>query len=249
MDDKKEIILNILEKEGRVHLSVLAKRLFVSESTVRRYVSAMEKDGLLLRSHGKAMAINGSADGNASLLERASKALDVKRRLAKAAAERELRPNGVIMLDASTTAMQLVPYVKKCEGVIVITTGVMTACKLTEINARFVLSGGASVNESYSLVGRSAIDTINLYNADVCFVSCHGVSHDGFATDTSAPENEVRLAIMQRSKRKVLLIDGSKLNQTFWHNLCPLEAFDAVYCDVPLPKDIASSVKEFVLVK
>lgn len=249
MDSRKEIILNILEKEGRASLSALAERLFVSESTIRRYVAALEKEGLLLRSHGKAMAVKSSADGNASLNERFGRALGVKRELARAAAEHELKPNSVIMLDASTTAMQLVPFIKHCEGVIVITTGVMTACRLTEANVRFVLSGGSSINESYSLVGQSAIDTVSLYNADVCFVSCHGVSPDGFATDTSAPENEVRLALMRRSKRRILLIDDSKLEQAFWHNLCPVCDFDAVYCNAPLPEALARQVKSFVLVK
>ena len=248
MDKRKEIILEIVEKEGSVKLSTLSKKLFISESTIRRCVSAMEKEGLLLRSHGKAVAIKNSADDNTSLYERSNLALSKKRALALVASQRELKPNMVVMLDASTTAMQIVPSLKSHDGIIAVTTGVMTALKLTEENVRFVLSGGSSINESYSLVGQSAIDTLNLYNADICFVSCHGVSLDGFATDTSALENEVRLALMKRAKRKVLLIDDGKIGHTCWHNLCSLDAFDAVYCNSPLPLEIAKKVKEFILV-
>ncbi|MBQ2378110.1 MAG: DeoR/GlpR transcriptional regulator [Clostridia bacterium] len=45
--DRKKDILDILYANGRVSVSKLAKTLFVSEMTIRRDLSEMEKDGVL----------------------------------------------------------------------------------------------------------------------------------------------------------------------------------------------------------
>ena len=45
--DRKKDILDILYANGRVSVSKLAKTLFVSEMTIRRDLSEMEKDGAL----------------------------------------------------------------------------------------------------------------------------------------------------------------------------------------------------------
>ena len=97
-------------------------------------------------------------------------------------------------------------------------------------------------------VGQTAIDTVRAFNADVCFVSCHGLCENGLVTDTSVQENDVRRAILEQSKRKVLLIDSGKIGKGCWHNLCYISFFDDVFCDQPLPEPIAKHVKNFHLI-
>lgn len=53
--DRKKDILDILYANGRVSVSKLAKTLFVSEMTIRRDLSEMEKDGVLKRYRGGAV--------------------------------------------------------------------------------------------------------------------------------------------------------------------------------------------------
>ena len=100
----------------------------------------------------------------------------------------------------------------------------------------------------FCLIGPSALHTLKAYNADICFVSCHGLSKEGYVTDTSVPENEVRYAIMQQSKRKVLILDNTKIDNGFWHNLCSISEFDDVICNAPLPDPVLDKVKNFILV-
>jgi DeoR/GlpR family transcriptional regulator of sugar metabolism len=80
-------------------------------------------------------------------------------------------------------------------------------------------------------------------------VSCNALSSDGFATDSSVLENDVRKAIMRRSKRKILLVDDSKIGKERWNNLCHISEFDEVYCNAMLPDNILSSIKSFKLIK
>ena len=142
----------------------------------------------------------------------------------------------VIMLDASTTASHLVKELERFKDIIVITCGIKTAYMLSQTNFKHICTGGECINKSYSLIGQSAISTVRQYNADICFVSCHGLSPSGMATDTSVSENEVRYALMKQSRIKVLMMDNSKIDNGFWHNLCDISEFDCVICNTPLPE-------------
>ena len=84
------------------------------------------------------------------------------------------------------------------------------------------------INSSFSYVGEDAVKTILSYNADVLFFSCRGLSEDGIPTDSSAEENEIRRAMISRSKKHVLLCDRKKLGKTYLNNLCKKEAVDLI---------------------
>lgn len=226
--EREQIILNILKQEGEVSVELLRKRLFVSDATVRRELKSMEQKGLILRPHGKAVLAYG-ADKNTGFSEREGIAGTVKDRLAEEAVKSCMADGKVVFLDASSTAMQTVKYLDRFNDVIVITSGVKTLLELSKTSLKHYSTGGMVITQSSSLVGQSAIDTVNDFNADVCFVSCHALSDDGYVTDSSVSENDVRRAIMKRSKRKVLLVDSTKINKQCWNNLCHITEFDEVY--------------------
>ncbi|MBO5286221.1 MAG: DeoR/GlpR transcriptional regulator [Clostridia bacterium] len=245
---REEVILNLIKERGEVTLPLLMDTLYVSESTVRRELKRLEEKGLIIRSYGKAVLKNTVADINIDFFLREGAQIKSKVALAKDAVNNNVSNGSVIFLDASSTAMQTVRFLSKFKDVIVITSGIKTLFLLNETNLKYYSTGGQGLKRSLSLVGQCAIDTINTFNADVCFISCHGLSDDGFATDTSIMENELRQAIMKRSKKKVLLIDSTKIGINCWHNLCHISDFDEVYCDKPLPKEVLKDVKNFYLI-
>ncbi|MBO5224321.1 MAG: DeoR/GlpR transcriptional regulator [Clostridia bacterium] len=247
--ERERDILEILKSEGEVSVESLRKRLFVSEATVRRELKSMESKGLILRPHGKAVLLRGYADKNTGFSERENLAGMVKDRLAQNAVKNCMEEGKVVFLDASSTAMHTVKYLDKYSDVIVITSGIKTLFELSKTSIKHYSTGGMAITASSSLVGQSAIDTVNGFNADVCFVSCHALSMDGYVTDSSVAENDVRRAIMRRSKRKILLVDDSKVGKQCWNNLCHISEFDEVYCNAQLPEDILKSVNSFKLIK
>lgn len=53
---------------------------------------------------------------------------------------------------------------------------------------------------------------------------------------------------MRQSKRKVLILDNSKIDNGFWSNLCDISEFDDVICNTPLPAPVLNKTKNFILV-
>ena len=246
-NDRLSEILAVIDEKYCVDVHTLTKLFYASESTIRRDLNALEKSGLILRSHGKAISNSQGKDVSVSFSNRKNFNRREKRAIAEAAISACVKEGMVVMLDASSTAAETIRFLKNYKDVIVMTSGIETLMYLAQTDLQYFSSGGQAFNKSYSFIGQTAIDTIKSMNADVCFVSCHGLSENGFATDTSIFENDVRRAILEQSKRKILLMDSSKINKNCYSNLCKISLFDDVFCDAPLPENIAAQVKNFHL--
>ena len=248
-ENRLEKILAIVKQEQSVDIKTLMRLFFASEATIRRDLALLEKQGLILRSHGKAINIQSQADIAIVFSQRKNIESEAKQAIAKKATTTCMRDNFVVILDASSTAMATIEFLKKYKNTIVLTSGIQALFHLAQSDLKFFSTGGQSFHKSSSFIGPTAIDTIKTFNADVCFVSCHGISETGYATDTTIFENDVRRALIQQSKRKVLLIDGTKINVTCYNNLCHISTFDDVFCNKPLPEKIQTQVKNFHLVE
>lgn len=246
--DREKQILNILKETPTITTQALTRQLYASEATIRRDLKKLEEKNLIIRAYGKITLALSFAEKTVGLDFRENLQNPIKQKLAKSAINMYVKSGNVVMLDASTTAMNAVPFLEKYNDIIVITSGLKTAFLLSQTNIRVYSTGGRAINSSYSYIGQTAIDTLKHFNADVCFVSCHGLSEEGFPTDTSERENDVRYTIMKQSKRKVLLLDSSKINKNCWHILCHLSEFDDVFCNELLPEHILKDVKNFHLV-
>ncbi len=246
--EREEKILDILKERTEVSVSALTELLFASEATVRRGLKRLEERGLIFRAHGKAVNAKLYADKNEDFSSREITALPIKKRIANKAVKSCIKNGFVVMLDASTTVTCAVDFLSSYDDLIVITSGLKSLVKLANTTLKFYSTGGKAINGSSSFVGQTAINAVDSFNADVCLISCHGISSDGYLTDTSEPENDLRKAMLKRAKRKILLVDSTKINKSFWHNLCHISEFDDVFCDEPLPENIAKSIKTFHLV-
>lgn len=247
--ERKEQILELLRINQKIQTNALAKTMFLSKSTLRRDLIKMEQEGIIIRSYGTIIGSNASADINVPFDKRAIVFYEIKNKLMTAAIRQTVKNGSVIMLDASSTILSGIQELNNFSNLIVITSGIKTAMALSNMNLKFYSTGGKSINSSYSLVGQLAINTISAFNADVCFISCHALNEFGYVSDNSETENDVRLAMMKHSRKKILLLDSSKININSYHNLCHVSEFDDVYCNEALPENIAKTLRNFHLIK
>lgn len=218
--DREKQILEILLKEKKVSVQELAGALFVSEPSIRRDLQSLERQNLIKRIHGGAVLDESALSKNKiPFLIREYEQSDAKTVIAKKAIAL-IADGDVVFLDASTSCYYLIPYLASKTNITVITNGVKALIKLAEYGIAAISTGGTLLNNCLALVGEDAHKTIDTYNADVALFSCRGVSDDGYITDISAEENNVRKKMIRHAKRSYLLCASDKIGKAYFHNLC-----------------------------
>ncbi len=100
--ERFEKIMEYLREKKTAPVNVLAKRLFVSEATMRRDLSELERKGLVKRLHGGAILLDG-ANQELPLYLRERQNTDAKRIISEKASH-HIVEGQTIFLDASSTA-------------------------------------------------------------------------------------------------------------------------------------------------
>ncbi len=223
-------ILDILRTRSDVTVGYLAKKLFVSPSTIRRDYQELEARGLLHHTYGKATLNYGEEAGLPILLRRKSMP-EAKLNIGKRAAEL-IRDGDIIFIDGSSTALCMVEHLSRFNHLTVVTNGLHALAQLEHFSNLTVYSlGGLRMNNSMALTGQFAIDNLSRLHIDKCFFSTTGVSTDGRLLDALEPEHNVLKVLLTRSKTRVYLCDSSKIGKTYLLELCKISDVDYVISD------------------
>lgn len=223
--ERLDEIMAYLRQKHTGTVSALSRRLFVSEATIRRDLTELERQGFVKRVYGGAVLVS-SVQSEVPMLLRAQQNSRPKAQIAAMAA-RHLQNGQTIFLDASSTAMHLVKHLESVQSLTIITNGVKTAVELQALNQHTVYcTGGRMLHNSSAYVGAYAEDFIRQFNADVLFFSSRGVSEDGLITDASCDENHIRRVMFEHSRKHIFLCDQSKMGHTYSYNLCSLQQVD-----------------------
>ena len=224
--ERQQQLLNLLKKEKSMRVASIASKLFTSESTVRRDLTALEKEGLVRRTFGGAV-ICETERADEPLGIRNTKNTKAKSEIARRAAEL-VRDGMVIFLDSSTTVAHLVPHLARFHGLTVVTNSPATSIALGECGIQNFCTGGEFSSPSVCYVGSHAQEFIRGFNADIAFISCRGFSDEGLLTESNVEFVHIKNQMMKNAKRRVFLCDSSKFGKTFSLRLAEKEEFDGI---------------------
>ncbi len=216
--EREQQYINLLS-ERDFSVRELSEKLFISEPTVRRDITALEKKDIVFCKRGTVKLKINYADKRIPLFIRDLEHQQVKKEIALKALS-HIKDGNVIMLDASTTAYHLIPHLASFKNILLITNGAKTALDAAALGIKTICTGGEMTLESFSYIGPDAEATLRNYNADVAFFSCRGLSEDGVVSDNSILENVMRKIMITNSKESYLLCDKSKFGKKYLNTLC-----------------------------
>lgn len=243
VEDRQTKILELLTANPDLTVRDLSSRLFVSEPTIRRDFTELAERGLLRKVHGGAIVRAGAADREIPFLLRENERSSVKSEIGRLASE-YVEDGMVLMLDGSTSAYHLVPYLSRFKDLLVVTSGAKTAVSLAEANIRTFCTGGQMIIHSFSYIGEQAEQFVRHINADLLFFSCNGLTEDGQMTERKLEEASMRRVMFERCRKKILLLDSSKFGKTAFYNMGSVSELDAIVSETPLPSGITDLLKK-----
>ena len=139
-----------------------------------------------------------------------------------------------IILDGSSTALYMLPFIEALHNPVVFTNNMYTAQKSIEKGIKTYCTGGTSENNSCVLTGLLAENNIKNISADIVFFSSMALSDEGIITGCNEHETTLRKIMIANSNLSVFLCDSSKLHTRSTFTLCHMDEIDYVYCDVQL---------------
>lgn len=227
--ERIEHILNFLNTKNFASTTELAKKMYVSEPTIRRDLIELEKQRLVIRTHGGATLAKETSFEN-SYLMRENKNIDKKNNLTELAAT-FINDGYTIFLDSSSTVNTIIPYISCFKDITVITNGLKNAMDLSEYpRINTIIIGGTIFQNSTSVIGGKALNFVSDYNVDICLVSCRGADKYGIY-EANEPQALIKQKMLANSKKRILLIDSSKVNNKYFHFLANYSMFDYIITD------------------
>jgi len=180
LDSRKKEILDMLYKKGKITVGELARTLYVSEMTIRRDLTEMEKGGYLRRYRGGAVLRMDTRE--MPIAERIFFDADEKKMLCQRCVP-YLSDNITVFLDSSSTCLYLIPYLQKYNNILLITNSVQAVLNASTFHIPCVLIGGEYYEQDKCLVGSVAEQYAGELNADVAFFTTAAYSDDGVISD------------------------------------------------------------------
>lgn len=227
IDERKEKILELLNKEGKVRVNDLSRLFHISEVTIRMDLADLEKKGLLSRVHGGAVS-SYKTYYNMSMQQRLDANREQKQAIARKAVEM-IEDNDTIMLNAGTTTLSVFSMIPPNMNLSIVTNSVAIALEAGG-NPHFnvVLLGGA-INSKYQFVyGGDANAQLEKYHADKLILSVDGITPENGLTTYYDREAELDRLMLSRSVTRIITADSTKIGRTAFARIADISEADYI---------------------
>ncbi len=207
--ERRQYILDLLNRNKKVLSSELSTVLNVSEDTIRRDLRELAESGLLQRVHGGALLTSPAI---ASYADRQKQAPKEKEEIARIAAR--LVSNGqVVILDGGTTTLQVARHLPLDLKATVITNSSPIAVELAEHPyIEVVMLGGQLYKKALVNVGASTIEQLKMIRADLCLLGVCSLHPEIGISVTNLDEAQVKRAMIAGAAEVVGLATAAKLD-------------------------------------
>lgn len=206
-------ILDYLKKNTSSTTKELANLFNVSENTIRRDLSYLEKQGLINRDRNGAMISSIHPETNFLLNYNKNKA--EKETIAEKVLEIINEGELIAFSGGSTTYMAAVALEDSSfQNLTIITNAVNIAQRLLESRKSFkiILTGGIPREGFYECAGSIAERVIRQFNIDKFFMGVNGISPEGGFSFFDLEEAEISRTFLSQSKKSYVLADSSKFD-------------------------------------
>jgi DeoR family fructose operon transcriptional repressor len=235
-EERRQRILAMVRAQGRVRIGELVTVLGVSEPTIRKDLSLLERVKSLRRTHGGAIAVRPQLEP--TIDDRSMLHAEAKDVIARACVA-EIARGDSVFLDSGTTVQRIARLIDQ-EHVNVLTNSLPVATALADKppSIRHTLLGGTVRSLGGTVVGPIALETLTRFAVNVAFVSASGLSENGISVADVA-ETQIKQAVIERARKVVVPIDSSKFGLTDFITVCGLDRIDLVITEAATDEILA----------
>jgi DeoR/GlpR family transcriptional regulator of sugar metabolism len=226
--ERRQYILHMLKKDGRVVVQTLSTALGVSIDTIRRDLRDLAAEGSLTRVHGGALPTSPAAS---SYSDRQAHLTPEKISIASRAAQLA-RDGMVIVMGGGITNVQVAGHFPHDLHATVITHSppILNAL-IDHPNVEVILAGGRLYKYTMVTIGAETVDAFNKVRADLCFLGVCSLHPEVGITNVHYEETQVQRALVACAGEVVAPASSEKLGTASPYVIGPLSELNTLITD------------------
>ena len=243
--ERFEKIIEMLRQQPSVRVTDLVPILDASESTIRRDIAELDKEGRLRKVFGGAVALETQRTGNGTSGDAVRRVnvqhrdVDAKARIrvdektkVAACAATLIEDGDLVYIDAGTTTGSMIEHID-CHSATYVTNGTRHAIELAGRGLRTYLLAGLMKASTEAIIGYDAVDSLKKFHFDKCFIGTDGIDQENGLTTLDIEESMVKTEVIRRSEKVYVLADSSKFGLVAKITFAPLEAGTIITDQLP----------------
>lgn len=224
-----------VEEVGQVTVADLAAHFGVSIDTIRRDLDQLDREGVVVRTHGGAVSATDAPLRDRGLDVRLGMQVAEKEKIARIAAEL-IEDGAVVMLNAGTTTLALARALRNHRDLTIATNNLRIPGELSPAVFRDLYVFGGAVRAitqattgPVALAMNSSGKEVDI-RCDFAFVAVGAVDASGYST-SNLGDAAMMAEMIQRADHTAILADSSKLGRRLFAQVVPLEGAEYLITD------------------
>lgn len=242
-------LLDHLGEVGHVDVDVIARKLVVSPSTIRRDLNYLHDQQLVTRTRGGAVATTISYD--LPIRYRSAGRRSDKARIGEAAAGL-VGATDIVGLNGGTTTTEVARALATREGsegaeqsLTIVTNAINIAGELiVRRHVKLVVTGGVARPQAFELTGSLTYDSLSQITMDLAIMGVNALDAVNGARASDEEEALINRLMAERARTVVIVADSSKLHARAFARICPIQDIDYLVTDTSAEPEVVSSLRD-----
>lgn len=233
--ERRQNIVEQIAIDRSVRVINLSEKFHVTEETIRRDLEKLEKQGILKRTYGGAVIVEGRDEGRSeevSFMGRSKKNIESKIGMGQKVSE-IVQDGDLIMMDSSTTSLEVAKKLINHKDLTIITNSMAILTAMVQYNkVNTVCTGGSLHRNALAFSGPIATKNINNYYADKVILSCKSMDMEKGIMEPNDFEADVKRAMIGTAEVVILVVDHTKFDRLSVARLYDFSIIDFVVTDI-----------------
>ncbi len=240
---RRSELLKVAKTRGSITVTDIASEFAVSADTIRRDLDYLASRGLLTRTHGGAVRVDGFVYRDTPVALRVNARAAEKARIARAAAAL-IADGEALVINGGSTTRAFVAELGALRNLTIVTNNLGVPGAIPPNTARgLYLLGGHVRLELQVTIGAVGFANAGPISADTAIIGVGGVSARGLST-TMLEESTMIAAMMESARRVIVLADSAKFGATVLAHIAPLARVHVLVTDANPPPALAAALDD-----
>lgn len=224
-EQRQSLIHQMLTETGRVIGADVARKLGVSEHTIRRDLQELARQGLCKKVYGGAVS---QFKQSASFETRMAQNVPEKSAVARKCAQL-MRPGACVFIDAGSTYLAMVEFIPDDIELTIITNSPQIAAALSgRNNGELILLGGRVNAHTGSTLGSDPVNQIRGMNFDQTFIGVCGLDPQVGMSAVYYEDACFKKEVLAQSNEVIATVTADKVSQVARYKVVACEDIDIV---------------------